>query len=183
MRAIHDSTPASPLRGLALATVLAGLLGGCAGGMEDLEAMVADEKAKPGGGIEALPQPKLFETFAYEAQELRSPFQPDDGSSSVQAMAAKNASGFGPDANRNREFLEEYPLDALRMVGTLELRGTTYALIRDTDGGVHRVKTGNYLGQNHGKVSDITENEVRITEIVLDTKGVWISRDAALVLQ
>jgi type IV pilus assembly protein PilP len=177
-------TLADPRVRLLATLTLVGALAGCAGGMDDLEAMVADEKAKPGGGIEALPQPKLFETFAYEATELRSPFKADDGTSAAQ-LAAANAQGSGtsPDANRNREFLEEYPLDALKMVGTLQVRGITYALVKDSDNGLHRVKVGNYLGQNHGKISDITENEVRLTEIVLDTKGVWVSRDAALVLQ
>jgi type IV pilus assembly protein PilP len=168
-----------------LAAAAAAVLAGCAGGMEDLETWVAEEKAKPGGGIEGLPQPKLFETFSYEAQELRSPFSPDAGQSaqSLAAAAAQGGAGPRPDPNRNREFLEEYPLDALRMVGTLELRGTLFALVRDSDGGVHRVRVGNYMGQNHGKIVDIDDGEIRLTEIVLDTKGVWVSRDASLVLQ
>jgi type IV pilus assembly protein PilP len=172
-------------RAALLALAAAAALAGCTGGVEDLDAWLAEEKAKPGGGIEGLPQPKLFETFSYEAQELRSPFSPESGpAAQALAQAAAQASGgMSPDFNRNREFLEEYPLDALRMVGTLELRGVLYGLVRDSDGGVHRVRVGNYLGQNHGRIAEINDGEIRLSEIVLDTKGVWVSRDASLVLQ
>ncbi|HWP94274.1 MAG TPA: pilus assembly protein PilP [Gammaproteobacteria bacterium] len=157
------------------------LLAGCGGGMSDLQQFVAQEKAKPPGAIEPLPQIRPYESFMYQAQELRSPFVPD--ASYQQAKAAEGGgTGPRPDANRNREYLEEFPLDSLKMVGTLEIRGVTYGLVKDTDGAVHRVRVGNHMGQNYGKIIEITESEIRLTEIVPDGLGGWMERQASLAL-
>jgi type IV pilus assembly protein PilP len=168
---------------LALAVALSATLAGCAADKRDLEQFVSAERARPGGTIEPLPTPRVFDTFVYRPAERRSPFKVDlSGTALAQTSrgGAGGAPGSSIDESRPREYLEDYPLDSLRMVGTIDMRGTLYALVRDGDGTVHRVKQGNYLGQNHGKIVGITETEIRISEIVSDGKGNFVSRDTAL---
>lgn len=160
------------------------LLSACANDMSDLQQFVAQEKAKKPGPIEPLPQIQPYESFTYEAQGLRSPFEPDTEAPGADSGAEASASGNGlrPDTTRNKEYLEQFPLDSLQMKGTLELRGGEYALVRDPDGAVHRVQVGNYLGQNYGQIMAITETEIRLTEIVPDGLGGWMERRAAIGL-
>ncbi len=91
-------------------------------------------------------------------------------------------SGIRPDVNRPREALEEYPLDSLRMVGTLEQGGQMWALVRAEDGTIHRVQPGNYVGQNYGRITRITESKIELVEIVPDGLGGWMERPATLAL-
>jgi type IV pilus assembly protein PilP len=152
------------------------LLAGCGGGMDDLLAYVDEVKARPGGRIEPLPQIKPYETFTYEAETLRSPFMPD------RAPSRSAASGPRPEANRPKEYLEQFPLDTLDMVGTLVREGRTYGLLQTQDGLVHRVLPGNYIGQNDGRVLAITESEITLEELVPDGIGGFFKRSAAVGL-
>jgi type IV pilus assembly protein PilP len=172
----------SKLRPVALA-LLPLMLAGCAGDHSDLQQFVAAEKAKKPGPIEPLPQIKPYETFAYDAHNLRSPFTPDTELTQTPDGAG-NASGSGisPDFNRNKEYLEQFPLDSLTMVGTIEIRGESFALVSDPDGAVHRVQAGNYVGQNHGKIIAIDDTQITVTEIVPDGLGGWMERQAAIGL-
>ncbi|MDX1454818.1 MAG: pilus assembly protein PilP [Gammaproteobacteria bacterium] len=158
------------------------LLGACAGDTSDLQRFVAAEKAKKPGPIAPLPQIKPYETFIYQAQEERSPFVPDSETRVEPGTAVASNNGLAPDANRNKEYLEQYTLDGLKMVGTIDFRGTDFALVEDPEGTVHRVTVGNYLGQNHGKITEISELEVRLTEIIPDGLGGWMERQAAIGL-
>jgi type IV pilus assembly protein PilP len=97
-------------------------------------------------------------------------------------LQAAGGNGLKPDLQRRREPLESYPLDTLRMVGTLEQAGLRYALLQ-ADKTVLRVKVGNYVGQNFGMISRITESAVELKEIVQDASGEWIERPATLELQ
>jgi type IV pilus assembly protein PilP len=162
---------------LALLAVVA--LAACTGGMNDLEEFVKAEKAKPGGNIEPLPDIKPYESFVYDAASLRSPFTPD-----VPVPAEGSAAGGGvrPDTSRNREFLEQFPLDTMRMVGTLEAGGSFFGLVQDKDGLVHRVLPGNHLGQNDGKILRITPATIELVEIVPDGMGGYFERPAAVAL-
>ena len=180
-RLSHDRT----LR-LALSAALLALVAGCAADKSDLEKFVRDERAKSGGAIEPLPTPRVFDTFTYKPADRRSPFKVDLTGTAL-ARASRGAAGAGgegirPDDTRPREYLEDFSLDALKMVGHIELKGTMYALVKDGDGAVHRVKVGNYMGQNHGKVTNLSETEIRISEIVSDGKGSFVSRDTSLGL-
>ncbi|RPI13012.1 MAG: hypothetical protein EHM60_10255 [Lysobacterales bacterium] len=158
---------------LALALVA---VAGCADDTDELRAKVAEIKARPGGRIEPLPEVKPYETFAYAALDQRSPFE-----AGVPASAnAPNA--LRPDANRPREFLEQFSLDTLRMVGTLRLDGRTYGLVQTQDGLVHRVLPGNHLGQSDGRITTVEESKISLTEIVPDGMGGFIQRPAALAL-
>jgi type IV pilus assembly protein PilP len=168
-------------------TALLALLAGCAADKSDLEKFVRDERAKQGGAIEPLPTPRVFDTFTYKPGERRSPFKVDlTGTALARAGRGANAGGgdgsVHPDDERPREYLEDFALDALKMVGHLELKGTMYALVKDADGAVHRVKVGNYMGQNHGKIINLSETEIRISEIVSDGKGSFVSRDTSIAL-
>jgi type IV pilus assembly protein PilP len=158
------------------------LLAGCSGDQSDLQKFVAAEKAKKPGPIEPLPQIQPYETFDYDAHNLRSPFVPD--TEATQSAEGRQGSGTGlqPDFNRNKEYLEQFPLDALTMVGTIERGGESYALVSDPDGAVHRIQPGNYLGQNHGKVTSVNDTQIRVTEIVPDGLGGWMERQAAIGL-
>jgi type IV pilus assembly protein PilP len=148
----------------------------CAGGSADLLEYIDDVKARPGGRIEPLPQIKPYDTFAYQASDLRSPFMPD------QPNAPGNIAGPQPVENRNKEYLEQFPLDTLDMVGTLDRSGKTFALVQTLDGLVHRVIAGNYLGQNDGRVIAISDAEISLEELVSDGIGGFFKRSAAIGL-
>jgi len=160
-----------------LIVVAAGLVAGCSSDMDELDAYINQIKQRPGGTIEPLPEVTPYEPFSYEADNLRSPFQPDS------AQVVTNAAGaITIDENRVREYLERFPLDSLTMVGTLNQEGVNYALLQDSDGLLHRVVPGNYLGQNYGRITDITESEITVVEIISDGIGGYLERDAAISL-
>lgn len=180
-----DAPPSGGLRASALgATVLVSLLlVGCGRDMHDLQAYVSEVKLRKPAGIEALPEIKPYEKFEYQAEGLRDPFdasviarQPD----SAGEQTAQN--GLSPDPNRPTEFLESFPLDTLRMVGTLEQSGQLWALIKTPDTTVQRVARGNYLGQNNGLVTSITDANIEITEIIPDGFGGWREREGMVAL-
>ena len=143
--------------------------------MDDLNAYIDEVKARPGGRIEPLPQIKPYETFTYEAQDLRSPFMPDRA-----AVASSRATGPRPDVNRNKEYLEQFPLDTLAMVGTVNIEGQTYGLVQAQDGLVHRVVPGQYVGQNEGRIITISDAEIAVEELVPDGIGGFFKRPAAI---
>jgi type IV pilus assembly protein PilP len=160
-----------------VAAVVAGLgLAGCSGGQSDLQKWIADTKKKPGGRIQALPEVKPYETYVYGAAKLRSPFQPQ-GPGAVNGQASLR-----PSTRRNREFLEGFSLDTLRMVGTFKVGSNFYGLVQSKDGLVHKIQPGNYLGQNDGKVTEITGGKISLVEIIPDGLGGYIERPASLAL-
>ncbi len=157
-----------------VAGVLLTNLAACGSGTADLKKELADKRKRPGGRIEPLPELKPYESFVYDPKGVRSPFQP-----SVQTSTA---SGPRPDRGRNREFLESFSLDTLRMVGTLRQGGKTYGLVQTKDGLVHRVLPGNFIGQSDGKVTAITDSKIAVLEIAPDGLGGYTERAAALSL-
>lgn len=163
--------------------VVCAAMGGCAqSDMSDLHSYVEQVKSKKTGRIEPLPEIQVYETHSYSAGDLRSPFvKPiDKETEEQQAIAAVN--GISPDLNRPKELLEDYPLDSLRMVGTLERLQTVWAIVQASDGTIHRVISGNYMGQNHGKIQRISESSIELVEIVPDGQGGWQEREAAIAL-
>jgi type IV pilus assembly protein PilP len=165
------------------AGLLTGLLTACGGSTtEDLHTYVEDVKAQQHPRIEPLPEFSPYETHLYQAAGDRDPFTPPVYSAPKSEVATAGASGIAPDFNRPREPLESEPLDSLRMVGTLERNGSSWALVRMSDSTIHRVKPGNYVGQNYGKIININESEVEVTEIVPDGLGGWMERQASLAL-
>lgn len=163
-------------RPLLLGLLLAGLSGCGIIGMGDLEDFVAQEKAKKPPKIEPIPQIKQYEAFAYTEGSRRDPFVPTAPQSTV------GGGGLQPDIHRNKEPLEEFPLDALRMVGTILINNQTYALIKAPDKVVHRVARGDHMGQNYGAITKIDDSEITLAEIVPDGFGGWTQRPASLAL-
>ncbi len=171
---------ASLTRTLTICIVAAFALGACGGDMDDLDQYINSVKAKPGGRIDPLPEITPYEVFTYlaDAEGLRSPFVPD----SPQAAAGIAAGGTRPDPERSREFLEQFPLDTLRMVGTLKLGETQFGLVQTSDGLIHRVVPGNYMGQNDGRIVVVSESEIELVEIISDGIGGYLEREAAVGL-
>lgn len=151
-------------------------LSGCSTDMEELQQKVTEIKGRPGERIEPLPEIKPYESFAYSAGDKRSPFMPS-------APARSDlAAGVRPDIKRPREFLEQFPLETMRMVGTLQQKGKNYGLVQGKDGLVHRVLPGNYMGQNDGRIVSVTSTRISIIEIIPDGVGGYMERPAALAL-
>jgi type IV pilus assembly protein PilP len=161
---------------LSLACAAYAAVTACSSADDELQRFVDDTKKEPGGRVEPLPEIKPYETFVYAASDLRSPFLPSSPGSGA------GLAGVRPDQKRNREFLEQYSLDTLKMVGTLRLGGSIYGLVQTKDGLVHRVTTGNHIGQAEGKITDITPSKISLVEIVPDSLGGYMERPAALAL-
>lgn len=168
-------TKSSSARLALLGTAIA-LLAGCGSDLDELQAKVDEIKSAPGTGIEPLPEVKPYETFNYAAADQRAPFEPG-------LSASANAPGaIRPDQSRPREFLEQFSLDTLRMVGTVNLKGKLYGLVQTKDGLVHRVLPGTHLGQSDGRITGIEEGKISLIEIVPDGMGGFVERPAALAL-
>jgi len=178
---------AGPARSL-LAVVIASLvLPGCADQrMDDLERYASSVLARKGTKIKELPPLEPYEVYTYASSGDRDPFEPfyKPEQSSPEEAGASAAAGAGPrpDTTRNREELEQYALDSLRMMGTLELEDILWGIIRSPDGTIHRVQLGNYMGRNHGKIVAIAEDRIEINEIIPNGQSGWLERPAALAL-
>lgn len=154
------------------------IVSGCTRGMSDLRSWVAQEKAKKGAPIQPLPVIKTFETFKYDDQDRRDPFSP----SPAELQNANANNGPRPDANRAKEPLEMFALDSLKMVGTVGTGAATVVLIKDPDGVIHRVQRGEYLGQNYGHVTAVSDDHIDLVELVSNGNGGWMERPASIAL-
>jgi type IV pilus assembly protein PilP len=158
------------------------LLAGCGSrDFSDLDAFMQEKRARPGGIIAPIPTFKAYEAFAYGATRLRSPF--DRPIEVREITQLQSVSSVRPDEDRAKEFLEQFTFDSLAMVGTLERGGEDWALVRDPEGGIHRVQIGNYVGRNHGKIVELNDNYVAVVEIVSDgTSDGWVERPRTIEL-
>ncbi|NIR28125.1 MAG: pilus assembly protein PilP [Gammaproteobacteria bacterium] len=173
--------PATPRPGALVAIAAATLaVGGCAQDMSDLRQYVNRVESEHQGHVAPLPEVEPYQTFAYEAAERRDPFA--RANFRERQQSASGESEIRPDPERAKEPLEGYPLDSLRMVGTLSQERELWGLVQSPDGTIYRVQTGNYLGQNNGKIIQIGTNEIAVTEIVPDGMGGWRRRGAAIGL-
>jgi len=161
---------------------LAAVLAGCGGkGFGDLDAFMAEKRSRPGGIIAPIPTFKAYEAFGYSATTLRSPFERPIEVREIAQLQAVSA--IKPDENRAKEFLEQFTFDSLRMVGTLDRGDASWVLIKDPQGGVHRVAIGNYLGRHHGKIVETTDTYVAVVEIVSDgSEDGWVERPRTIKL-
>ncbi len=192
MSAREVSGAGSPLRRrhrrleiMVVAAVLPVYLGlsGCAGGsMDDLVNYVGEVRARKSTRIAPLPEIQVPEIYVYAASGEKDPFEPIVDEQPEEQIAGKTTGGTAPPENHIREELEYYPLDSLRMVGTLAMQEDMWALVTAPDGAVHRVQSGNYLGKNYGKITLVAEDHVELTEIVPDGFGGWQERNAKLDL-
>ena len=180
--ALSAPYPVFPQRMAFLRIVLTGILctqaAGCVRGMSDLYTYVAQVKSREAPGIKPLPEIKPYRHFAYVDQNRRNPFDSSIFESKVAEQAARNHSDptIRPDTNRTAEFLENFPLDSLRMVGTLSQDGQLWALIKTPDKTIQRVSYGDYMGQNNGRIRKISDSGIDLAEIVPDGYGGWRER-------
>ncbi len=152
--------------------------------MSDLDQYINKIKARPKGTIDALPENKTIEPFLFNLDGSRNPFKPVDKPEDEDDEETDNVSkkGIHPDFTRRKEDLEDYPLDTLEMVGTIK-KETLWGLIRSKEG-VQKVKVGNYMGLNHGRIIQITDNQIDLIEIVKDKKPkVWFKQSAKIRLK
>lgn len=171
-----DSSHRTHLKRWLLVVLSALLLAACARGTQDLQAWVAEVKSRPAPPLDPLPVMQQFETFQYTVQTMRDPF-----SAPSNDRRAGN-SGPRPDPNRRKEPLETFPLDSLDMVGTLGVGDQRAALVMAPDKVVHRVRPGNHMGQNEGRVSSVTDSRIELVELVPDGAGGWLERSVAVAL-
>ncbi|RMG52985.1 MAG: pilus assembly protein PilP [Gammaproteobacteria bacterium] len=171
--------PASGTVRLLAVLAAALLLSACGNDMSDLKQYVEATKAKKHGRIEPIPEIKSYEAFEYPGHE-RDPFDPSAVAAKVEKGKALSENLVSVDTSRPPEYLESFPLDTLRMAGTLERNGELWALVRTPDGTIQRVHEGNYMGQNYGRIIRITEDEIVLEEKVPDGMGHFVKRENAL---
>jgi len=145
----------------------------------DLKQFVKDSDNLPRGRIPPLPEAKPYEPFTYDAFNLTDPFKPRK----IEPPKTTAVGGLQPDFNRRREPLEAYSLENLKMVGTLQQKKDIYALVKTPDNNLFRVKAGNYMGQNFGRITAISESDIKLKEIVQDSGGSWEEKAQTLQLQ
>ena len=168
----------------ALLASLALLVSGCDQGLGDLQQYVQQIKTQPAGRIEPIPEFQPYQNFEYTSHDLRDPFKlvdfrrPEENPEEIGLIT----SGLKPNIDRVREPLEDFPLDTLRLKGTVTKDGTKWGLIFAPDNTVHRIIEGNYLGQNHGRVISVSDERIELTEIVPDGLGNYIERSSAVAL-
>lgn len=168
------------IRTASLLACAAFLAAGCSGDMSDLRSYANKVKQRPGEDVPPIPEFEPYQSFAYVPDELRDPFRPQAGFAEPEQPEGQSTSDLKPDTDRRKEPLESFPLDSLDMVGTLQRNGSQWALIRDPDGAVHQVMEGNYLGQNYGRITNVTGANVSLVEIIPDGQGGWMEREAAI---
>lgn len=144
----------------------------------DLRQWVKEQDNLPRGRIAPLPEVKPYSPVEYNAFDLTDPFKPRK----IEPPKGMVAGGVQPDVARRREPLEAYPLEALKMVGILKQKGY-FALVKTPDNNLFQVKLGNYLGQNFGRITDISDTSIKLREIVQDSNGNWEEKDQTLLLQ
>jgi type IV pilus assembly protein PilP len=173
------------MRSLALIVAAPLVLSACGFSSEtEIQQWMAETRSTMKPNTQPVPEPKQFTPQTYESRAVVDPF---DGQKIVMAVARQQqvregVSKVKPDLDRRRETLEGFPLDQVRMVGMMRQSGTNVALV-ESNGSTHMLRVGNYVGQNFGLVTRITEAEVQLKEIVQDAAGEWVERPAKLELQ
>jgi type IV pilus assembly protein PilP len=170
---IRDVSIPASARWLLLALAVAALAG-CTRGTAEVEEFVRREREKPAPPLPPLPVIRQFERFEYAAQSLRDPFS--------RPIPERNTATGPRPRSGPREELESFPLDGLDMVGTIGVGGSLVGLVMAPDRVVRRVRSGNYLGQNEGRITAVFEDRIEIVELVPDGAGGWMERQAQIAL-
>ena len=176
MVADANSSKLKHLRQVLILVLMTMMLGACESDNADLKNYIEDVKSRPGRKIEPLPEPKEYKKYRYTRENRESPFL------KVYKKIEGVGEQYSPDMQRPKQPLESYPLDSLTMVGKVRIAGIDWALIESADGRVHRIRSGQYMGKNYGKVIKITPRQVLIEETYrLSDK--WKKREASLKLR
>ncbi|WP_257295728.1 pilus assembly protein PilP [Endozoicomonas sp. YOMI1] len=158
------------------ALILSGCLDGGRQGYQDIDGYMAEMRTRPTGNIEPLPKFRPYEAFTYQASAKRSPFkQPVK----IELTTEQLNSNIKPDPHRVKQYLEQFELDSFHLVGSISNDEGFWGLVRGSDG-VHRVRVGDYLGRNHGRITYLDDQELRVTEIVPAGPSYWIERPRVL---
>lgn len=148
----------------------------------DLQKYMADVKARPRGTIEPLPEIKPVEPFVFKPEGLRDPFKAIGDAAEAEETLVSIGNGIRPDTSRRKEELEAFPLDSLRMVGTVTMKSNLWGLVKASDKTIYRVQVGNYMGKNYGKIIRILTDKIELMEIVPDKPGTWREQQTSLAL-
>jgi len=159
------------------------ILSGCSDDdFSDLKKYIADVKARPKGTIEPLPEIKPVEPFVFKPEGLRDPFKSLNESEEAEDVSIAVGNGIRPDTSRRKEELEAFPLDSMRMVGTVVMKNKLWGLVKAGDKTIYRVQVGNYMGKNYGKIIRIQTDKIELMEIVPDKPGTWREQQTSLAL-
>ncbi|NIP16812.1 MAG: hypothetical protein GWM87_00590 [Xanthomonadales bacterium] len=175
--------PVSRIKAFLVAASAALALTACGNDMQELDQYIAGVHATPAQPIPPIPPVKTYTPYVYEGLTGRDPFRSSTSEGSDEVIPTGDSSGPRPDTARAREYLEQFELDTLSMVGTFAKEGNFWGLVRDPDGVVHRVEEGQYMGKNHGKITNIRDTELRLSELITDGMGGWLARDAQMALE
>jgi len=170
------------LGALALAAVVLTGMAACSSEQDELVQWMEQQKREVKPNVQPLTPPKKFNPQPYLALGGVEPFSTQKLTVALKQEARQPNSLLAGEINRRKEPLEAYPLDSMSMVGSVVKQGRPYALLR-VDNLLYQVKAGDYLGQNYGKITKITETDISMREIVQDAAGEWIERSSALQLQ
>lgn len=163
---------------LLMSLLLPVLLSACGGsGTEDLQVFMEETTKDMRGKVEPLPQVQAYAPFDYAAFDLPDPFKPR------KLSPSGGGGGLQPDMTRPKEPLESYSLETLKMVGVISKKGRMNAIVATPERGIYHVRAGNYMGQNFGLITRISDNEITLKEVVQDSAGDWIERTSTLTLQ
>lgn len=158
------------------------MLAGCTGAQEELQQWIEQQRREVKPNVPPLSAPKKFIPQPYLTGNAVEPFSTQKLTVAIKQEARQSNSLLAAEINRRKEPLEAYPVDSMSMVGSVTKQGRPYALLR-VDNLLYQVKTGDYLGQNYGKITQITETDISFREIVQDAAGEWTERTSSLQLQ
>ena len=163
--------------------VIMTMLAGCSNDdFSDLNRYISEVKVKPKEPIKSLPEIKAIEPFMFKPEGLRDPFKPLEQPEQTEGVDISLGSGIKPDIARRKEELEIFPLDGLRMVGTVDIKSILWGLVKASDGTIYRVKLGNYMGKNYGKIIRIVRDKIELMEIIPDKPGTWREQSTSIML-
>ena len=166
-------------RSALISVAAAALLAGCgASSHKDLTDWMAEQGKGVRGHLDPIPQIKPYEPFVYNDFDLPDPFKPRK----IEPAKVDNPNKLAPDLNRRKEPLEAYPLESLSMVGTLEKGRTRYALVKTPEKDIYQVRQGMHMGQNYGVITDISDADIKLKELMQDGSGDWAERSSTLNL-
>ncbi len=153
----------------------------CFDDTSDLKEYIAKVQQNTSNYIEPMPEISRFSHYDYSASALRSPFvapKPEAIQEKIQQMSGC----LSPDPRRRKQPLEKFALDNLSMRGTLGELGVVWALVEASDGTLHRVTVGNYLGLYNGRITEVNESEVKVIELIPDGAGCWVERETIITM-
>lgn len=166
----------------ALAAMVLLAVAGCSPNTEELQEWMEQQRRDVKPNVTPLQPPRKFNPQPYQSAQTVEPFSNQKLTVAIKQESRQPSSLLAGELNRRKEPLEAFPLDSMRMVGSLTKNGQPYALLK-VDNLLYQVKVGDYLGQNYGRITRIAETDIALREIVQDAAGEWIERAGSLQLQ